>query len=103
MLPLLLMFLLSDGWKNLSTTASVQHLNAAQRSLSNELVITGLPITDTTSPKAAVYAALKLLDVELLERDILHVRKIRRKPSAELQNHTTSVTDAEELQNGNAE
>ena len=47
-----------------------QNLNVAERSLSNELVIAGLPITDTISPKGAVYAALKLLDGGLLERDI---------------------------------
>ena len=75
-------------------------LNAAQQNLSNELVITGLPTTDTTSLKGAVYAALKLLDVELLESDIHHVRKMRQKPSLEPLNHTTSIT-AEELQNIN--
>ena len=53
------------------------NLNAAQRNLSNELVITGLQVTDTTSPKGAVYATLKLLDGSLLERDILNVRKMR--------------------------
>ena len=75
----------------------IQHLNAAQRSLSNELVITGHPITDSTSPKGGTNAALKLIDVELLERDILHVRRMSQKPSSEPQNHTTSITDAEEL------
>ena len=74
----------------------IQHLNAAQRSLFNELAITGLPITDTTSSKGAVYAALKLLDDWLLVRDILHVRKMRQKPSSEPQNPTISNTHAEE-------
>ena len=46
-----------------------QILNAAQRSQSKELVISGLQISDTTSSKSAVYAALKLLDGGLLERD----------------------------------
>ena len=32
----------------------IQYLNACQRSLSNELMITGLSITDTTSPKNTV-------------------------------------------------
>ena len=77
-----------------------RQLNAAQLNLSNELVITGLPPTDTTSLKGAVYAALKLLDVELLESDIRHVRKMRQKPSSEPLNHTTPIT-AEELQNLN--
>ena len=85
-----------------------QHLNAAQRSLTNELVITGLPITDSASSKGAVYAALKLLDDGLTERDILHVRKMRLKPPLEPLNPTASTTDAEsadveESLNGNAE
>ena len=66
-----------------------------------ELVITGLPITDTTSPKGAVYAALKLLDGGLFERDILNVRKMRLKPSSEPS--TPSDTHAEESRNGYAE
>ena len=78
-----------------------RQLNAAQQNLSNELVITGLPTTDTTSLKGAVYAALKLLDIELLESDIRHVRKMRQKPSSEPLNHTAPIT-AEELQNVNA-
>ena len=36
----------------------IQHLNAAQRSLTHELVITGLTITDSALPKGAVYAVL---------------------------------------------
>ena len=66
-------------------------------------MITGLPITDTTSPKGALYAALKLLDDVLLERDILHVRKMRQKSHSEPLNHTLSDTHAEDLQNRNAE
>ena len=41
-----------------------RQLNAAQQNLSNELVITGLPTTDTTSLAGAAYAVLKLLDDE---------------------------------------
>ena len=78
-----------------------RQLNAAQQNLSNELVITGLASTDTTSLKGAVYAALKVLDVELLESDIRHVREMRQKPSSEPLNHTTPIT-SEELQNLNA-
>ena len=48
-----------------------RQLNAAQQNLSYELVITGLPTSETTSLKGAVYAALKLLDIELLESDIM--------------------------------
>ena len=73
----------------------------AQQNLSNELVMAGLPTTDTTSLKGAVYAVLKLLDVELLESDIRHVRKMRQKPSSEPLNHTAPIT-ADELQNVNA-
>ena len=78
-----------------------RQLNAAQQNLSNKLVITRLPTTDTTSLKGAVYAALKLLDIELLESDIHHVRKMRQTPSSEPLNHTAPIT-AEELQNVNA-
>ena len=78
-----------------------RQLNAAQQILSNELVITGLPTTDTTSHTGAVYAVLKLLDDELLESDIRHVRKIRQKPSSEPLNYTAPIT-ADELQNVNA-
>ena len=78
-----------------------RQLNAAQQNLSNELVITGLPTTDNTSLKGVVYAVLKLLDVELLESDIRHVKKRRQKPSSYLMNHTAPIT-AEELQNVNA-
>ena len=66
-----------------------RQLNAAQQNLSNGLVITGLPTIDTTSLKGAVYAALKLLDVELLESDIHHVRKMRQKPSSAAEPHHT--------------
>ena len=82
-----------------------RHLNAAQQNLSNELVITGLPITDPTSLNGAVYVALKLLDVGLLQSDIRHVQKMHLKPPSEPLNHTTPVTEEEvavELQNGNA-
>ena len=70
--------------------------------------MTGLPITDSALPKGAVYAALKLLDDEFTERDILHVRKMRLIPRLEPLNPTTSTTDAEsadaeESLNGNAE
>ena len=78
-----------------------ENLNAAQRNLSSELVITGLQISDTTSLKGAVYAALKLLDGGLLERDILNIRKMRLKPP--LVPPTPSDTHAEELRNDNAE
>ena len=83
-----------------------RHLNTAQQNLSNELVMTGLPITDPTSLNGAVYAALKLLDVGLLQSDIRHVRKMHLKPPSEPPNHTTPVTEEEvavELQDGHAE
>ena len=74
----------------------IHHLNAAQRSLFNELGITGLSITDTTCSKVTEYAALKLLDDGLLERDILHVRKMRQKPYLEPLNPTLCDIHAEE-------
>ena len=67
-----------------------------QRSISSELVITGLSIPDTTSLKGAVYAALKILDGGLHDRDILHVRKMRLKPSLEPLNQSSFATHAEE-------
>ena len=78
-----------------------RQLNTAQQNLSNELVITGLPTTDTTSLTDAAYAFLKLLDDELLESDIRHLRKMWQIPSSEPLNHTAPIT-AEELQNVNA-
>ena len=61
----------------------LQHISAVQRSLSSELMITVPPITDIISLKDAVDAALKILDGGLHNRDILHVRKMRQKPSSE--------------------
>ena len=80
-----------------------QILNAAQRSQSKELVISGLKITDTTSLKGAAYAALKLLDGDLLERDIKNVRKMRLKPPPEPTTYSPADAHAEESRNENIE
>ena len=53
-----------------------------------------------------MYAALKLLDVGLLQSDSRHVWKMHLKPPSEPLNYTTPVTEEEvavELQHGNAE
>ena len=79
----------------------LHNLNTAQRRLSNELIISGLSLTDASSSKGVVFAALKLLDDELQERDIHNVRKMRLKPSLESLTDTHSNTIAEESQSGN--
>ena len=79
----------------------LHNLNTTQRSLSNELVISGLSLTDASSSKGVVFAALKLLDDGLQERDIHNVRKMRLKPPLEPPTDTHSYTIAEESQNGN--
>ena len=91
---------ISNGRRIEKLERDYQILNAAQRSQSKELVISGLQISDTTSPKGAVYAALKFLDGGLLERDILNVRKMRLKPPPTC---TPSDTHAEESRNENTE
>ena len=71
------------------------------RSLSNELVISGLSLTCARSSKGVVFATLKLLDDGLQERDIDNVRKMRLKASLEPPTDTHSNTIAEESQSGN--
>ena len=79
----------------------LHNLNTAQRSLSNKLVICGLSLTDASSSKGVVFAALKLLDDELQEHDIHNVRKMRLKPPLEPPTDSHSNTIAEDSQSGN--
>ncbi|OXU28355.1 hypothetical protein TSAR_008312 [Trichomalopsis sarcophagae] len=51
---------------------------SSQAKISSELVITGLSFSDTTSLRHFAFAALKLLDVQLAESDILSVRPLGR-------------------------
>ena len=79
----------------------LHNLNTAQRSLSNELVISGLSLSDASSSKSVVFVSLKLLDDGLQEPDIHNVRKMRLKPPLEPPTDTHSNTIAEDSQSEN--
>ena len=72
----------------------VQNLCTLQRSVANELVITGLPTTtETSTMKGLVFAALKVLDPGFLERDIMHVRRMHSKTTTEHVPSTSTTTE----------
>ncbi|OXU19548.1 hypothetical protein TSAR_003798, partial [Trichomalopsis sarcophagae] len=63
---------------NTRIQAQLDSVTSSQAKLSAELVITGLTFSETTSLRHLAYAALRPLDAELTERDIISVRSLGR-------------------------